>query len=73
MMIVQMCHFMIVHFIGIYSLCSVCVCACVRAYVLGVKQYGPMLHCVLCLNILPYCNILLDFGKKTFHMGIWMK
>ena len=31
MMIVQMYHFMIVHFIGIYSLCSVCVCACVRA------------------------------------------
>ena len=34
--------------------------------VVGVKQYGSSPYCILYCNILPYCNIWLDFVKNHF-------
>ena len=63
MMIVQMCHFMIVHFIGIYSLCSVCVCACVRAC---IRARGETIWANAALRIVfEYIAIL------QYLIGFW--
>ena len=41
------------------SLCVVCtVCPLYVWCVLGVKQYGSMPYCVLCLSVLQYIAIL---------------
>ena len=35
----------------------------------GLKQYGSMLYCVLHSSVLQYCNMWVDFGKRTISCG----